>query len=110
MVIKGLNCLGIMGSSTFGGVELALIRTDGIDISERKKAYVVPYPDEMKEKIRSVLGLKRDVDDNEEKLHLVDIEVSDFYIQLIMLLVNLNQESIFMNIMMRNLINSHMKF
>ena len=83
MVIKGLNCLGIMGTSTFGGVELALIRTDGIDILERKKAYVVPYPDEMKEKIRSVLGLKRDVDDNEEKLKAVDLEVSDFYVQLI---------------------------
>jgi len=83
MIIKGLNCLGIMGTSTFGGVELSLIRTDGIDILERKQAYVVPYPDEMKEKIRSVLGLKRDIDDNEEKLQQVDLEVSDFYVQLI---------------------------
>jgi len=72
-----------MGTSTFGGVELALIRTDGLDITERKKAYVVPYPDEMKEKIRSVLGLKRDIDDNEEKLQAVDREVSDFYVRLI---------------------------
>lgn len=83
MVIKGLNCLGIMGTSTFGGVELALLRTDGLDILERKKAYVVPYPDEMKEKIKSVLGLKRDIGDNEEKLAVVDSEVSDFYVQLI---------------------------
>ena len=58
MVIKGLNCLGIMGTSTFGGVELALIRTDGIDILERKKAYVVPYPDDMKEKIQKALSIK----------------------------------------------------
>ena len=83
MVIKGLNCLGLMGTSTFGGVELALIRTDGLDVIERKKAYVVPYPDKMKEDIRSVLGLKRDIDENEEKLHAVDISVSDFYVQLI---------------------------
>ena len=83
MVIKGLNCLGLMGTSTFGGVELALIRTDGLDILERKKAYVVPYPDKMKEDIRAILALKRDVDDNEEKLQAVDLEVSDFYIQLI---------------------------
>lgn len=83
MVIKGLNCLGLMGTSTFGGVELALIRTDGLDILERKKAYVVPYPDDMKEKIRSVLGLNREIGDNEEKLRAVDLEVSDFYIQLI---------------------------
>ena len=83
MIIKGLNCLGIMGTSTFGGVELALIRTDGVDILERKKAYVVPYPDDIKEKICSVLGLRRDIDNNEEKLHIIDIEVSDFYIQLI---------------------------
>lgn len=83
MIIKGLNCLGIMGTSTYSGVELALIRTDGLDILERKIAYVVPYPDELKEKIRSILGLKRDIADNEEKLHAVDIEVSDFYIKLI---------------------------
>lgn len=83
MIIKGLNCLGLMGTSTFGGVELALIRTDGLDILERKKAYVVPYPDNIKEKIRSVLGLNREFDKNEEKLQCVDLEVSDFYIQLI---------------------------
>jgi len=83
MIIKGLNCLGLMGASTFGGVELSLIRTDGLDIVERKQAYAIPYPDEMKEKIRSILGLKRDIDNNEEKLQAVDLEVSDFYIQLI---------------------------
>ncbi|MBP5698775.1 MAG: anhydro-N-acetylmuramic acid kinase [Alphaproteobacteria bacterium] len=83
MIIKSLNCLGLMGTSTFGGVELALIRTDGLDVLERKKAYVVPYPDEMKEKIRAVLGLNRTVDNNEEKLQKVDMEVSDFYVQLI---------------------------
>lgn len=83
MIIKGLNCLGLMGTSTFSGVELALIRTDGLDILERKKAYVVPYPDDMKEQIRSVLGLNREFKDNEEKLQKVDLEVSNFYIQLI---------------------------
>lgn len=83
MIIKGLNCLGLMGTSTFGGVELALIRTDGLDILERKKAYVIPYPDDLKEKIRSVLGLNREFDKNEEKLQAVDLEISDFYIQLI---------------------------
>lgn len=83
MVIKGLNCLGLMGSSTFGGVELALIRTDGLDILERKKAYVVPYPDEMKEKIKSIWGLMRDGGENDKKLEAVDLEVSDFYVQLI---------------------------
>ena len=51
MVIKGLNCLGLSGTSTFGGVELALIKTDGLDINERKKAYAVPYPDMMKDHI-----------------------------------------------------------
>ena len=71
MIIKGLNCLGLMGTSTFGGVELALIRTDGLDILERKKAYVIPYPDDLKEKIRNVLGLNREFDKNEEKLQAV---------------------------------------
>lgn len=83
MLIKGLNCLGLMGSSTFSGVELAWLKTDGLDILERKKAYVVPYPDDLKEKIRSVLGLKRDIDGNEEKLQAINLEVSDFYVQLI---------------------------
>jgi len=83
MVIKGLNCLGIMGSSTFGGVELALIRTDGLDVLERKKAYVVPYPDDLKEKIKSIWGVMRKGDESDKILEEVDLEVSDFYIQLI---------------------------
>ena len=68
MIIKGLNCLGLMGTSTFGGVELALVCTDGLDIIERKKSYVIPYPDEMKDKIRSVLGLNKCDEGNKEKL------------------------------------------
>lgn len=83
MLIRGLNCLGLMGTSTFGGVELALIKTDGIDIIERKKAYVVPYSDYLKDLIKSVYGLQRNTPENEEKLKAVDTEVSDFYIQLI---------------------------
>ncbi len=83
MIIKGLNCLGLMGTSTFSGVELALIRTDGLDIIKRIKACVVPYPDNMKERIRSVLGLKRDVNNNEQLLQTVDMEVSSFYLQLL---------------------------
>ena len=59
MVIKGLNCLGLSGTSTFGGVELALIKTDGLDINERKKAYAVPYPDMMKDHIKAVYGLQK---------------------------------------------------
>lgn len=68
MVIKGLNCLGLSGTSTFGGVELALIKTDGLDINERKKAYAVPYPDMMKDHIKAVYGLQRNTPENEEKL------------------------------------------
>lgn len=83
MIIKNLNCLGVMGASTFGGVELALIKTDGIDIIERKKSRTVQYPEELKTKIKSILGLKRDIDNNEEKLQAVDLEVSDFYVRVI---------------------------
>ena len=83
MIIKSLNCLGIMGASTFGGVELALIKTDGIDISDRIKSYVVPYPEHIKSKICSVLGMMKDSDESVEKLHEVDLLVSDFYISLI---------------------------
>lgn len=83
MLIRGLNCLGLMGTSTFGGVELALIKTDGIDVIERKKAYVVPYTDYLKDLINSVYGLKKDSPEHENLLKNVDKEVSDFYIQLI---------------------------
>ena len=83
MVIKGLNCLGLMGASTFGGVEVAYIHTDGLDITERKKSMVVPYPDDIKDKIRSIWGLKRDEDDNEKILQEVDLEVSSFYVKII---------------------------
>lgn len=83
MIIKSLNCLGLTGTSTFGGVELALIKTDGIDIIERKTAYTVPYPETMKEQIKSVYSLQRNTPENEEKLNCADKDVSDFYIRLI---------------------------
>jgi len=83
MIIKSLNCLGMMGSSTFGGVEISLIHTDGIDIVERKKSRVVPYPNELKEKIQSIWGLKRDENDNEEKIQKVDLEVFEYNVNII---------------------------
>ncbi len=83
MIIKGMNCLGLMGVSTYGGVEISLIHTDGLDITDRIKSAVVPYPDDIKEKIRSIWGMKKDSKENEKKLQEVDLEVSSFYVRLI---------------------------
>ncbi|MBR5598697.1 MAG: anhydro-N-acetylmuramic acid kinase [Alphaproteobacteria bacterium] len=83
MIIKCLNCLGLMGVSTYGGVEIALIYTDGLDISDRKKSAVIPYPDDIKEKIRSIWGLKNNSEENKKKLQEVDLIVSEFYVKII---------------------------
>ena len=40
-----MTVLGVFGGASLNSVELALVKTDGIDINEIIKTAVVPYPE-----------------------------------------------------------------
>lgn len=51
-----LQSLGLMSGTSLDGVDAALIRTDGTHLGEAGAALTLPYPDRLREGLRSVLG------------------------------------------------------
>lgn len=58
--IKTYSTLGIMSSTSFEGVSLAQLETDGIDIKSCGSAYMVPFEEELLEKIVKIDGHRAD--------------------------------------------------
>lgn len=58
--IKTVNALGIMSSTSYEGVGLAQIVTDGIDIKGFGAAYITPFGEELLEQIRKIDGHRAD--------------------------------------------------
>ena len=56
--IKTVSALGIMSSTSYEGIGLAQIVTDGIDIKSFGPAYITPFDEELLEKIRKIDGHK----------------------------------------------------
>lgn len=54
-MIKEYKALGIISGTALDGVDLAIIKTDGFDIFNFGRSITIPYPHEIKEKIRSIL-------------------------------------------------------
>ncbi len=54
--IKPVWSLGIMSSTSLNGADLALIRTDGVDVNEFGPVRIFPYEEELRQKIRSLQG------------------------------------------------------
>ena len=48
--------LGLMSGTSLDGVDAALLTTDGITVSQSGPALTLPYPDDLKARLRSVLG------------------------------------------------------
>ena len=79
MTIKILNALGILSGSAIDGVDITFIKTDGVDVFETGHTITVPYEDELRQKIRSVLGLKPDTPENQNLLNEVEKELTQFW-------------------------------
>lgn len=58
-----LNIIGLMSGTSLDGVDVAWLETDGKSHVQAKASYFVPYPAELREKIRACFGKRqKDVD------------------------------------------------
>ena len=58
--IKTVSALGIISSTSYEGVGLARIVTDGVDVKDFGPAYITPFDEELLEKIREIDGHRAD--------------------------------------------------
>ena len=58
--IKTVRALGIMSSTSYEGIGLAQIVTDGVDVKDFGAAYTTPFDEELVEKIREIDGHRAD--------------------------------------------------
>jgi anhydro-N-acetylmuramic acid kinase len=53
---KAISALGLMSGTSLDGIDVAALRSDGEAVVETGPALTVPYPDEFRKRLRSVLG------------------------------------------------------
>ena len=82
-IIKSVRALGLMSGTSLDGVDIALVKTDGIDVYDFGRAYTVPYDDSLREQIRSILGLKPDTEQNAAKISLVENLLTAFHAEVV---------------------------
>ena len=79
--IKSFNALGVLSGSAIDGVDIAQIKTDGVDVYEYGRMITVPYEDELRRKIKAVLGMKPDTPENIRRLKEVERELTESWAQ-----------------------------
>ncbi len=67
------TAIGLMSGTSLDGIDAALIRTDGHSFVEVVASITIPYDDEMREKLRSCLGCKEDVDG---RIRMIELEMT----------------------------------
>lgn len=70
--IQTLTALGLFSFTSLEGLGLAVIKSDGFDISDFGLSYIIPYDDELLEQIRSIHELKPDTIENTAKIFAVE--------------------------------------
>lgn len=79
--IKTFNALGILSGSALDGVDIAFIKTDGVDVYKTGHTMTVPYDEPIRQKIRSVLGMRPDTPENKNILAEIEKELTIFWAQ-----------------------------
>lgn len=82
-MIKTVNALGLLSGTSLDGIDVAMIKTDGVDIYEFGPAQTVPYDDGLREKIRSLLGILPNTPENISRISQVEIELTQFHAEVV---------------------------
>lgn len=93
-IIKTVNALGLSSGTSLEGVDAALISTDGVDVYEFERSMSVPYDDDLREKIRSILSLRPDTPENEAKIKAVEEELTRFHAEVAQDFINTSDKPI----------------
>ena len=68
MKVKNLNVLGVMTGTSFDGMDISIIKTNGTSVSEFKNNYYFPYPKHLFNKLQSLFELKNNFNCTEPKI------------------------------------------
>lgn len=77
--IKAIRALGLMSGTSLDGVDAAIITTDGVDVFDFGPATTINYDDELREKIRHLLGKKPDSPENIAEIKAIEEELTIFH-------------------------------
>ena len=82
--IKTYTALGIMSSTSYEGVGLAKLSTDGVDISDFGAAYITPFEEKMLDDLRRIDGKRAtDSPDAANQIRHVEIAFTEFCAELV---------------------------
>lgn len=82
-IIKSIRAIGLMSGTSLDGVDIALIKTDGVDVYEFGRAYTVPYDEALREELRSILGLRPDTPEDEAKILAAEQNLTQFHAEIV---------------------------
>lgn len=68
----GLNALGLMSGTSLDGVDAALIRTDGTSVTAHGPSLTLPYPAELRQRLRVLLDKAPDLAPDNTELKSVE--------------------------------------
>ena len=81
-IIRPLHALGMSSGTALDGVDVALLKTDGVDVYDFGLSQSVPYDEELRDKIRCVLGKRPDTPENEAAIREVETELTAFHAEI----------------------------
>lgn len=82
-MIKTLSALGMSSGTSLDGVDIALIKTDGVDVYDFGRSMSVPYEDGLREKIRSILGKRAESPELTAEIKNVEEELTRFHAEIV---------------------------
>ena len=83
MTIKPLNILGLMSGTSLDGIKASVVSTDGIDIYETIFTKRFAFDENLRFKIRTILGKKSTIEEDRLLINTVEEDLTKFLCSII---------------------------
>lgn len=80
------QAIGLMSGTSHDGVDAALVRTDGETFIKRLDFHFVPYPPEIRQKIREIMGWRPE---RAGDVRLIEIELTNMHVRAVLELLKM---------------------